>query len=289
MYKKILILVSLLFSIGTSSYGAPLLKSLKSHAKICRTQGGIERLLDNSKSYNNPSSSCFILMQSKKVEVLSHHKNTGLIDTYYKIYYQNTVHYVRARDISIDSNTLEVQQSHLVHNSNSTKNTASPIQTIPTLNTVTHDTNKNQAKTIHKAHIKSTPVAFTKPIVKTKKIIPQLPIKTVKRKKSVVKHTVKKRNSKKKLKNIKKKYKSKKVHQKKKYIKRKHKKHTKHSHKKSKKVSKIYHCTARSQSATGWAKSIYLQDAKNKAYKECTKRNISPLACFIEACYEEKR
>lgn len=297
MYTKILLLISLLLGITTSSYSTPLLKSLKIHAKVCRTQGGMERLLQSSKTYHNPSQSCFTLMQAKKVEVLGYYTNAGLIDKYYKIYYHNTVHYVRARDISIGSDRLALQQSEIgkpvIAKTISTSHQVI-VHDIPTLDTTASHTKTISKQNLHETLVPTTtrtyiaPKRSTKQVIKkakkTSKLVKRKKVSTsrnrIKPKKVAYKTNKKKTLKKKKIDTRVKKRKSKRV-----------RRHLKYTHKKTntrkRRKSKIYHCKARSQSATGWAKSIYLQDAKNKAYKECTKRNISPLACFVEVCYEE--
>lgn len=56
--------------------------------------------------------------------------------------------------------------------------------------------------------------------------------------------------------------------------------------KKKKKSSTVWHCTARSDRASGWVERVGLQNAKNGAIKQCNIRRQTNSYCKITNCYK---
>lgn len=56
--------------------------------------------------------------------------------------------------------------------------------------------------------------------------------------------------------------------------------------KKNKKSSGVWHCTARSDRASGWVERVGLQNAKNGALKQCNMRRQTSSYCRITNCYK---
>lgn len=56
--------------------------------------------------------------------------------------------------------------------------------------------------------------------------------------------------------------------------------------KKTKKSSTVWHCTARSDRASGWVERVGLQNAKNGALKQCNIRRQTNSYCKITNCYK---
>ncbi|PHS40638.1 MAG: hypothetical protein COB07_03795 [Sulfurovum sp.] len=58
--------------------------------------------------------------------------------------------------------------------------------------------------------------------------------------------------------------------------------------KKHKKSSGVWHCTARSDRASGWVERVGLENAKNGAIKQCNLRRQTNSYCRITNCYRVK-
>ena len=55
---------------------------------------------------------------------------------------------------------------------------------------------------------------------------------------------------------------------------------------KKKSSAHVYHCTARSDRASGWVERVGLQNAKNGALKQCNIRRQTSSSCRITNCYK---
>jgi len=81
---------------------------LKHNAKICKTMSAMERLLDSQKAYYfSVSRECFTAMDSDKVDAYYEYQNGNLIDSYYKVMYDDEIHYIRANDMFVNRNLVK--------------------------------------------------------------------------------------------------------------------------------------------------------------------------------------
>ena len=77
--------------------------NLKHNAKICKTMSSMERLLDSQKSYYfSVSRECFTAKDGDKVDAYYEYQNGNLIDSYYKVMYDDKIHYIRANDMFVN-------------------------------------------------------------------------------------------------------------------------------------------------------------------------------------------
>ena len=84
---------------------------LKHNAKVCKTQAAMERLLDSKKAYHfSVSRDCFTAMNTNKVTTFNKYKVSSLIDTYYKVLYNDEIHYIRKNDMFVQKNLLKKKQ-----------------------------------------------------------------------------------------------------------------------------------------------------------------------------------
>jgi len=81
---------------------------LKHNAKICKTMSAMERLLDSQKAYYfSVSRECFTAMDSDKVDAYYEYQNGNLIDSYYKVMYDDEIHYIRANDMFVNRDLVK--------------------------------------------------------------------------------------------------------------------------------------------------------------------------------------
>lgn len=80
---------------------------LKHNAKVCKSIDAIERLLSSHKAYYySLSRECFTAMYIDKVEVFNRYPNGNLIDIYYKVLYDDEIHYIRSNDMFVEDNLV---------------------------------------------------------------------------------------------------------------------------------------------------------------------------------------
>ena len=76
---------------------------LKHNAKICKTIPAMERILDSIKAYHfSVSRECFTARDGDKVDAYFEYQNGNLIDSYYKVIYDDEIHYIRTNDMFIN-------------------------------------------------------------------------------------------------------------------------------------------------------------------------------------------
>jgi len=81
---------------------------LKHNAKICKTMSAMERLLDSQKAYYfSVSRECFTAMDGDKVDAYYEYQNGNLIDSYYKVMYDDEIHYIRANDMFVNRDLIK--------------------------------------------------------------------------------------------------------------------------------------------------------------------------------------
>jgi len=75
---------------------------LKHNAKICKTMSAMERLLDSQKAYYfSVSRECFTSKDGEKVDAYYEYHDGNLIDSYYKVIFDDKIYYIRANDMFI--------------------------------------------------------------------------------------------------------------------------------------------------------------------------------------------
>ncbi len=90
---------------------------LKHNAKVCKSIESMERLLSSPKAYYiSVSRECFTAMNVDKVEVFNEYKNGSLIDSYYKVMYDDEMHYIRRDDMFIGQNLVPKSKRKIENN-----------------------------------------------------------------------------------------------------------------------------------------------------------------------------
>jgi hypothetical protein len=240
-----------------SKYLKTRIRYLKHNARICKTINSIRRVLRSEVAYyHSRSRACFLAMNLDTINLLSYFENATLIDRYYKVEYQDKIHYVREEDVKFKK-----------------KENVSVPHTAP-LSKVEKHTNKSQEnikkhKKIVNKKVKSKNIDKEKKLLKKKENISvphTAPISKVE------KHTNKSQeNIKKHKKIVNKKVKSKNIDK----------------EKKLQKKATVYYCRAISRSARGWSTASSLSKAQKNALHQCTILTKTPKPCWIEKCYQK--